>query len=369
MDKAGAIEAVKFLQALVELSEVDILLATFIPAFREYSVLKDDGVYYLHGGFNLGGTKTGRLSSSKPNLTSIPSGSVHAKLIKECFISTADWLFCGADFNSLEDMISALTTKDKNKLKVYTDGYDGHCLRAYSYFRDQLPDIVDTVASINSIKTKYPQIRQDSKTPTFALTYSGTWHTLVKNLGMTKEKAQDVEANYHTLYVESDEYIQGELHQACKDGYITGAFGLRLRTPMLSKVMLGTSKTPYEAEAEARTAGNMKGQSYCMLNNRAGIEMLKRILASPYRYDIKPNIHIHDAQYFLVRPDIEVVTWFNKNLVECMQWQDLPELQHPTVRLGGATDIFYPNWSCSTTLPNNASGEAIEALFYEEIHE
>jgi hypothetical protein len=29
------------------------------------------------------------------------------------------WLFCGADFNSLEDMISALTTKDKNKLKVY----------------------------------------------------------------------------------------------------------------------------------------------------------------------------------------------------------------------------------------------------------
>ena len=35
---------------------------------------------------------------------------------------------------ALEDRISALTTRDPNKLKVYTDGYDGHSLRAYSYW-------------------------------------------------------------------------------------------------------------------------------------------------------------------------------------------------------------------------------------------
>lgn len=51
------------------------------------------------------------------------------------------WLFSGADFNSLEDYVSALTTKDKNKLRVYTEGYDGHCLRAYYYFKDQMPKI------------------------------------------------------------------------------------------------------------------------------------------------------------------------------------------------------------------------------------
>lgn len=50
-------------------------------------------------------------------------------------------LFCGADFSSLEDMISALTTKDKNKLKVYEDGYCGHCLRAYAYFKDEVPEV------------------------------------------------------------------------------------------------------------------------------------------------------------------------------------------------------------------------------------
>ena len=47
----------------------------------------------------------------------------------------------GLDFSSLEDRISALTTKDPNKLSVYLENFDGHSLRAYSYFRDQMPDI------------------------------------------------------------------------------------------------------------------------------------------------------------------------------------------------------------------------------------
>ena len=80
-------------------------------------------------------------NSSKPNLQNIPSGSKYAPMIKKCFISPPGWLFCGADFDSLEDKISALTTRDPNKLKVYVDGLDGHALRAYSYYKDQMPDI------------------------------------------------------------------------------------------------------------------------------------------------------------------------------------------------------------------------------------
>ncbi len=53
-----------------------------------------------------------------------------------------------------------------------TDGYDGHCLRAFGYFGENMPDIVDTVESINSIESAYPNERQDGKAPTFALTIS-----------------------------------------------------------------------------------------------------------------------------------------------------------------------------------------------------
>ncbi len=47
------------------------------------------------------------------------TGSKYAKIIKECFEAPPGWLFVGLDFASLEDRISAVTTKDPNKLKVY----------------------------------------------------------------------------------------------------------------------------------------------------------------------------------------------------------------------------------------------------------
>lgn len=49
----------------------------------------------------------------------IPSNSTYSKLIKSCVQAPDGWLFVGLDFNALEDHISALTTKDENKLKVY----------------------------------------------------------------------------------------------------------------------------------------------------------------------------------------------------------------------------------------------------------
>ena len=97
----------------------------------------------------------------------------------------------------MEDKISALQTSDPNKLKIYIDGYDGHCLRAYKYFGDQMPDITEDVESINSIGTKYPKLRQDSKSPTFLLTYMGTYHGLMKQFGFSEFMARNIEDSYH----------------------------------------------------------------------------------------------------------------------------------------------------------------------------
>ena len=130
-----------FLKAMVDYKAVNKILTSFIPAM-EAAVQGPDGWHYLFGNFNLGGTLSGRLSSSKPNLQNLPAtGSKYAYLIKSCFKAPKGWLFAGLDFDSLEDKISGLTSKDPNKLKVYTDGYDGHSLRAYAYFKEQMPDI------------------------------------------------------------------------------------------------------------------------------------------------------------------------------------------------------------------------------------
>lgn len=291
------------------------------------------------------------------------SGTKYAKLIKQCIKPPKGYLLCGADFASLEDRISALTTKDPAKLKVYTDNYDGHCLRAYSYFGHNMPDIdPNSVDSINSIAKLYKSFRQDSKAPTFLLTYNGTYHGLIENCGFDEDTAKMIESKYHELYKVSDEWVQDKINKAVVNGYVTCAFGLRVRTPLLAKTVLNVKATPYEAQAEARTAGNALGQSWGLLNNRAGIELTERLKQSPYLTDILPIMHIHDSQYFLVKETVDTVYWLNINLIECMEWQNHPDIKHPQVKLGGELSIFYPDWSKELVLPNKASKEQIIQL-------
>lgn len=131
----------ELIDALIDYADVIKILTAFIPAFKQ-AYKAPNGWHYLCGNFRLGGTVSGRLSSNSPNLQNLPAtGSKYAKTIKQCFRAPKGWLFIGIDFASLEDRISALTTKDTNKLKVYLEGYDSHCLRSFAYWSHKMPDI------------------------------------------------------------------------------------------------------------------------------------------------------------------------------------------------------------------------------------
>jgi DNA polymerase-1 len=356
-------DTLKFLDAVIEFKDVRILLTTFIPAME--NARRDfDGHYYVHGNFNLGGTVSGRLSSSDPNLQNMPSGARLAKYIKKCVKAPEGYLFVGLDFDSLEDKISALTTKDPNKLKVYTDGYDGHSLRAYSYFGKNMPDIdPNSVAGINSIAKLYPKQRQDSKAPTFALTYGGTNHALVGQCGLSKKEALEIEAKYHELYIVSDRWVESKIEGARRDGYITVAFGLKVRTPLLYQTLNTERHTPYAAMSEARTAGNALGQSWGLLNNRAASAFMKKVRANK---DVRPHIRIccqiHDAQYYLVKNTAWLLHWFNKELTQEVRWQAHPDIAYPDVKLSGSVSIFYPTWAKEYSIPNSATINEIQEI-------
>ena len=222
------------------------------------------------------------------------------------------------------------------------------------------------VGVINSIKKKYPDLRQASKPVTFALTYAGTWHTLVKNLGIPEDQAKQIEARYHELYKESDEWVRKHLKDAESNGYVECAFGLKVRTPILAKSLMRSKFTPKEAAAESRTAGNALGQSWCLLNCRAANEVMEKVWNSPYKTDILPVAQIHDALYFFVKDDLDVLVWFNKILIEAMEWQEDPVIAHDEVKLGGDLEIFWPDWSHGIEIPNNATKEDIVRILENE---
>lgn len=241
-----------------------------------------------------------------------------------------------------------------------TDGYDGHSLRAYAYFKDLMPGIDPTsVVSINSIQELFPELRNKSKAPTFAMTYQGTYLTLMNNCGFDEALARSLEDSFQAMYKVSVDWVNDKLTQASKDGYITLAFGLRLRTPKLKQVVFGNKRTPSSAAAEGRSAGNALGQSWCLLNNRACSDFMSQVRNSPYRLDIRPCAHIHDAQYYLIKDDLAALSYTNERLVKAVQWQEDKTIFHEEVKLGGELSIFYPSWKEEISIPNGHQGQDI----------
>ena len=217
------------------------------------------------------------------------------------------------------------------------------------------------VKQINQIAKLYPELRQKSKAPTFALQYGGTWITLVKNLGMTKEEAKSIEDNYHILYQVSDEWAEDRIAFATKNGFLECAFGLRIRTPLLFQTVRTVKNNIHAAEKEGRSALNAVTQSWGMLINRSANVLIRKLIDSDYYDSIYPVNTIHDAIYFIFLDDLSTIEWLNNNLVDQMRWNDHPAIKSNDVPMEAALDIG-KDWAKQFTLPNYATHEQIDTV-------
>lgn len=93
---------------------------------------------YVHGTFNLSGARTGRTSSSSPNLQNIPNKGSGA--IKRLFISRfgSEGCLISADYSQIELRILASLSRDPTMLRVYLEGGDIHLQTTLSIFSDRL---------------------------------------------------------------------------------------------------------------------------------------------------------------------------------------------------------------------------------------
>jgi DNA polymerase-1 len=178
----------------------------------------------------------------------------------------------------------------------------------------------------------------------------------MNKFGYSEEKAKFICDAHRKLYKAYYDYIDKELDKAKLKGYVTLAFGLRLRTP---KLVLGTTSgvPKYELESEERSTGNALFQSYGLMTLRALSDFMRRVWSHPeFSSDIILVSTVYDSIYLDVPNDLEIVHWVNVNLVECMKnTSHIEELEHVDIPIGAELEIMIGSWASPLKLKNGIS--------------
>lgn len=115
----------------------------------------------IHGGFNLTGARTGRMSASSPNLQNLPRD----KDVRAAFTPREGYVFLCADYSQIELRVMAEVSQDTELLKAYQTGEDVHLKTACFVSR------VDKKALKTLPKEKIKEMRQQGKALNFGLAF------------------------------------------------------------------------------------------------------------------------------------------------------------------------------------------------------
>ena len=85
--------------------------------------------------------------------------------------------------------------------------------------------------------------------------------------------------------------------------------------------------------------------------------VLNRIDAAGLSEKVYPVAAIHDACYYMIKNDANLLYEFNKIVVEEASWQDDIAIYDEQVKLSGELDLFYPNWAEGKIIPDAESCE------------
>jgi DNA polymerase-1 len=91
-----------------------------------------------------GGTSTGRLTSSNPNLQNIPARTPEGKAVRSCFIASKGFKLFDADLKQIEPRLVAHYTQAPKLLKAYADGMDTHGMFAADIFKTTVDKLSKT---------------------------------------------------------------------------------------------------------------------------------------------------------------------------------------------------------------------------------
>lgn len=88
----------------------------------------------IHSNFNQTETRTGRISSTEPNLQNIPVRTELGRELRKFFLAKEGWVLVDADYSQIELRVLAHIAHDENMIKAFQDKEDIHTITASQVF-------------------------------------------------------------------------------------------------------------------------------------------------------------------------------------------------------------------------------------------
>ncbi|MGL9732944.1 MAG: DNA polymerase I [Wolbachia sp.] len=290
-------------EVLEELEMEGVEIASKILDWRHLSKMRDtytdalikrvdilDG--RVHTNFSI--TATGRLSSSNPDLQSIPIKSEEGSFIRQAFIAPKGYKIISADYSQIELRLLAHIANVAAFKEAFANGQDIHNITARQIFGVREDTEIDK------------QLRQKAKFINFGTIYGISPFGLARRFKITLEEAAEYIDYYFFCYPEIKVYMEKEIFIAKQYGYVETLFGRRCFIENIN------NKIPYLRQFAERSSINAPVQG-------TAADIIKSAMIRLYDQlkDGKIILQIHDELLVEVEDEkVKETTKLVKNVME-----------------------------------------------------
>lgn len=203
----------------------------YILKYRQYSKLIStyvDGLLKeiepdgrIHTCYKQSETRTGRISSTEPNLQNIPVRTDLGKNMRKFFVAENGYTFVDADYSQIELRVLANICDDKNMQNTFLSGVDIHTATAAQVMG--LPEELVT-----------PSMRSAAKAVNFGIIYGIGAFSLSKDIHISVSEAKKYIENYLAHYPNVTKFMNKTVEDAKSSGYVKTFFGRIRPVPELA---------------------------------------------------------------------------------------------------------------------------------------
>lgn len=243
----------------------------------------------LHTNYHQVGARTGRLSSSDPNMQNVKGKDDEGESkYRKCFVAEEGKFLISADYSQQELRILADITRDRRMLETFEKGLDPHKVTATGLFHKDYDEVTS-------------HERSRGKTLNFAINYGTTEFGLDRNFDIPKKEGKEYIKNYFLFYEDYANYVKYVSAKIWEHGF---------SSTLLGRKRFFTRKTMYEPGVNPLS---YKEKTLRSLRNHiiqgTGADMTKIAMANifyknPFGKKLKLLLQVHDEIVFECDEDI-----------------------------------------------------------------